>query len=238
MTALSEPPDESHPRPLPCTIGCTVLAALAIAAAVFLTFAIRDAREAARQSSCRGRLGRLMMALHNYHDVYGSFPPACIADADGKPMHSWRVLILPFLDEDKIYRRYRFDEPWNSPHNVRLAEESANRQFRCPNRDGGDESPHTDYVAIVGPETAFPGSQSTRLDDIRDGQEDTILLAEIHNSGIQWMEPRDLATDRMSFRVNDQAAPSISSPHPIGPGVVFADRITVYRLDASVRPQT
>src|SRR5262249_42952585 len=75
----------------------------------------------ARRSQCKNNLKQIGLAMFNYHDAYGCFPPAYIADADGRPMHSWRVLLLPFLDEAARYRKYRFDEPWDGPNNSELA---------------------------------------------------------------------------------------------------------------------
>lgn len=199
---------------------------------------VMKSREAAMQTVCRGRLGQLLMALHNYHDTYGSFPPAYLADADGKPMHSWRVLVLPFLDEADVYRRYRFDEPWNSPHNAALAKLVPGSIFHCPDSPDLDDTTLTDYVVIVGPDTVFPGPLTTSLNDFHDGTDNTILVAEIARSDIHWMEPRDLSTDQMSFQVNDPQRPSISSLHPLGPGVIFADSIGAYRLGPSIRPTT
>jgi hypothetical protein len=208
-----------------------------IAAVVYLYPRVQAAREAAYQTSCRGRLGKLELALQNYHEVHGSFPPAYIADENGKPLHSWRVLILPYLDDGKEHAQYRFDEPWNSPHNLKI-EQSAATHFRCPSRTSQHLAPTTDYVLIVGKDTAFPGAGTTKLEDIQDGAENTILVAEINNSDIHWMEPRDLDAETMSFLVNDPAKPSISAPHPLGPAVVFADRIRSYRLSPSTSSNT
>ncbi|HET6424118.1 MAG TPA: DUF1559 domain-containing protein [Planctomycetaceae bacterium] len=196
------------------------------------------AREAARETVCRGRMCKLQLALRNYHEVYGSFPPAYIADADGKPMHSWRVLILPYLDANHIYVQYRFDEPWDSPHNFELARKYGNEHFRCASSTAPPGSRLTNYVAIVGPGTPFPGAGVTTLDDLHDGKENTILLAEIAESNIHWMEPRDLRIDEMSFQLNDRRKPGLSSPHDFGPGVVFADAITTYRVGHGVKPKT
>ena len=90
----------------------------------------------------------------------------------------------------------------------------------------------------MGEDTLFPGASSVTLDDITDGPENTILLVEIADSDIHWMEPRDLDVDTMSFTVNDPLRPSISGPHPNGPAVVFVDRLTAYRIDSSLRPET
>src|SRR5579872_1042254 len=74
--------------------------------------AIQAAREAARRAQCANNLKMIGLALAQYESQYGRFPPAYIADADGKPMHSWRVLILPYLDEESLYSEYDFSEPW------------------------------------------------------------------------------------------------------------------------------
>ena len=95
----------------------------------------------------------------------------------------------------------------------------------------------TNYVVVVGDQTAFPGHRTTKLADIEDGAENTILLVEIGNSDIHWMEPRDLDFDTLSFIVNDPHRPGISSPHPCGPGVSFADGAGI-RLAESLRPKT
>jgi hypothetical protein len=183
-------------------------------------------------------LNQMQLAFQLYHEQYGCFPPAYVADAAGKPMHSWRVLILPFLDHARVYDEYDFAEPWNGPHNRTLADQIYSDIFHCASGPHAGRSPLTDYVVIVGPETPFPSDRSTTLADMRDGAENTILLAEIGNSDIHWMEPRDLRVDEMSFTINDPAQPSISSPHSRGPAIVFADSIRAYRIDRSMRPAT
>jgi hypothetical protein len=79
---------------------------------------------------------------------YGCFPPAFIPDKDGKPQYSWRVLILPFLEQDALYREYRFDEPWNGPHNLVLVNQMP-AVYCCPSDYPSDSQ--TSYAMIVGP---------------------------------------------------------------------------------------
>ncbi|MGE3313931.1 MAG: DUF1559 domain-containing protein [Planctomycetaceae bacterium] len=176
---------------------------------------LSHSREENDRYLCRNNLKMITLALHAYHDEYKSFPPAYIADANGQPMHSWRVLILPFMEQQTLYRKYRFDEPWDGPNNRKL-HEIAVREFACPStfdRRSGEIPLTTNYVAIVGSETMWPGSTSLRLFQISDSASETIAVAEMQNSGIHWMEPRDLPFDRMSFRINDPETPSISSGH-------------------------
>ncbi len=74
-----------------------------------------------RRSECANHLRQIALALHDYHQVYGCLPPAHVDGPGGKPMHSWRVLILPFLHYDELYRQYDFAEPWDGPKNSLLA---------------------------------------------------------------------------------------------------------------------
>jgi hypothetical protein len=198
-----------------------IVSALIVAGLLyFLVPAVHKAREAARAAQCTCNLCQIKLALLNYHEVYGSFPPAYVADANGKRMHSWRVLILPFMSLDSLYASYRMDEPWDGPNNRKLIEQRPHI-LQCPSRL---PSPGlTSYVVIVGPNTAFPGSKTTKLGDIHDGPSGTILVAEVSNVDIAWTEPRDLDAETMSWAIDDPKRPSISSPHDAGPAVVFAD---------------
>jgi len=216
----------------------TIVFLLAVGTLAYFVRAVGDAREAARRTQCSGRCCQILVALHNYHDTYGSFPPAYLADETGKPMHSWRTLLLPYLDGAQLYNEYRFDEPWDSTHNLSIAARLPYELFNCPSRASNTDRRMTNYVVIVGPDTAFPGSGVTKLADFADGPGNTILFAEIGPSDILWTEPRDLVIDQMSFMINDPKRPSISSVHPQGPAVVLADSCRTYRLTKSHTAET
>lgn len=149
------------------------------------------------------------MAVANYESTFGSLPPAYVLGPDGKPWHSWRVLILPFLGQTEIYDAYRFDEPWNGPHNRRLADKIGSIYLRS----GLDPATRqtTSFVAVVGPETAWPGARALKLDEIGDGTANTILIVEVPDGSIPWMAPVDLAFDRMSFGINDGSGNGLGS---------------------------
>jgi hypothetical protein len=84
---------------------------------------ISSARLAIRSAGTSARLQHIELALEVYYEAHGCYPPQYLVDGQGKPAHSWRVLLLPYLGYDELYRRYRFDEPWNGPHNSLLAGE-------------------------------------------------------------------------------------------------------------------
>jgi prepilin-type processing-associated H-X9-DG protein len=158
--------------------------------------------------------------MHNYHDTYGSFPPAYIADNDGRPMHSWRVLLLPFLEFGSLYEQYRFDEPWNGPHNRELAALPI-PLFHCPFDTG--PGTNANYLVVFGPKTVFPGAVPIAIKDITDGTSNTVLLVEAANSGINWLEPRDLGYIEAVRGINPKSGLGISSHHQGGANVAFAD---------------
>jgi hypothetical protein len=217
------------------TLLAVMAAAILAAIGSWFCVAVREARDAAIACHAQSHLNQLQLALRNYHAMHGCFPPAYLADTEGRPAHSWRVLILPLIEQEALYKAYRFDEPWNGPNNMKLVDRMP-EIFHMPSEP--DSTAITNIVAIVGPATAFPGPKSTRINDFTDGLDNTILLTEIAASDIAWLEPRDLRAEEMSFTVNDKEKPSISCSRRRGPYVVFADSIHTYGVSPALRPDT
>lgn len=176
-----------------------VIAIIALLVAFFLP-ATRTAREAARRMQCSNNLKHIGLALHNYQEVYGTLPPAYLPDAEGRPMHSWRVLILPYLEQKSLYEKYRFDEPWNGPNNRQLMNQIP-AVFRCPSvareRVGSrakeeDHAVLTHYVVIADDKTPFQLSHAMATNEIDDGAENTLLVVELASECVPWMAPRDI----------------------------------------------
>jgi prepilin-type processing-associated H-X9-DG protein len=145
------------------------------------------------------------------------------------------VLILPFIDEPQLYEEYDFDEPWDGPNNRKLHGRRS-FLFECPS-DPGRGSGSTSYVAIVGPSTMWPGAGSLNRQQCPDGLSNTVLLVEVQNSGIHWMEPRDLDITTMSFKVNGSRSTGISSGHGNGAHVLFADGTVEFLPDTASAAQ-
>ena len=190
--------------------------------------------------------GQLRAGVESYQRHYGRAPravwlpecayrPAYIADESGKPMHSWRVLVLPFIEQQALYERYDFDEPWDSPANLALAQ-TVIPAFRCPS-DAVASGPETNYVMIVGPGTLYDGEESTSMRNIKDGTSNTIMFVEVVGSGINWLEPRDLDIEQLSFQINAPGGQGIQSSHPGGANVAFCDG-SVRFLSETIDPQT
>ena len=130
-------------------------------------------------------------------------------------MHSWRVLLLPYLGMEDVYKEYRFSEPWDGPNNRKLAERMP-KIYRFP----GEHGPTTNYLAVVGPETAWPGQRTITGNEVNDGKSNTILIVENQGAGIHWMEPRDLSFADMDFTIG---SPQGLSSKYVDPAVVMMD---------------
>jgi hypothetical protein len=159
---------------------------------------------------------QISLAVLMYENVNGSFPPAYIADKNGKPMHSWRVLILPYIGQASLYKAYNFAEPWDGPTNKKLLS-SRSPIFACPadptaNAPGATQ---TSYLAVVGCNAAWPADTSKKrgLDGLQGASSSTVLIVEVANSGIQWTEPKDLSLDALEAAVGKSRAVIVSSNH-------------------------
>jgi prepilin-type processing-associated H-X9-DG protein len=216
---------------LGCFGWCIVwLVAWALVIAWFLP-QLHPAGEAARRSQCSNNLRQIALSLQAYAEKYHCYPPAYTADAKGRPLHSWRVLLLPFMEHEGLYHEVNLDEAWDSPHNLQVFAPAAPQEkpeirrmpsvFRCPSDP--EAGPLTNYVMVVGPKSLSNGPKSVRPNEITDGASNTIAVVETCGLGIRWYEPRDLRVDEMSFKINDPDYASIASRHPGGANVGFVD---------------
>lgn len=140
-----------------------------------------------RSSNC---LKQILLALQNYHEVYGRLPPAIVRDKDGHPLYSWRVAILPFIEESSLWKQFHLDEPWDSPHNSALIETVP----RAYNPSYSDYSPGmTRYQVLVGPGTPFEEGKVTFAEFTKD-RRSNLLVVEAEEP-VLWSKPCDLAFD-------------------------------------------
>ena len=195
--------------------------------------AINAVKTNPRKARCMCNQREIFLAMQAYHAVHGQYPPAFTLDERGARLHSWRVLLLPYLGRQDLYRQIRLDEPWGSAHNQAIA---AQRPvvYCCPaNRSLGPTE--TCYRVVVGPRTMFPGSLGRAKSDVRHHLAMTVMLAET-NSGVPWMKPEDLEFDRMSFRINDAREQALGSFHGHVAVVTMADG-AVAELSDSLDPE-
>jgi hypothetical protein len=202
-----------HFRKIGWWSGAICVAILALATMRFLR-ALQDVREDVR---CAKNLKQIGAALQDYAQQHGSLPPAYITDKAGKPMLSWRVLILPHLGREDLYRQVRFDEPWDSPGNRRLARQIPD-VYQCPVDSAANEG-ETSYLAVVGAQTAWPGVKGRQLRRLSRRYPGTILVVEAAGYGISWMEPRDMPFDDATVGVaKGRGKAGITCRHPCGGG--------------------
>jgi hypothetical protein len=169
---------------VPCLGVLGVLVAL-------LLPAVNASREAARRMQAGNHLKQIGLAMHNYHDVYGMFPPAVVTDANGNPLYSGRVLLLPFMEQKPLYDAFDKTMAWDSAANIGFSKQDL-AVFTDPS--AADRIPgQTDYLFVVGKGTLFePPPTGAGFSSITDGTSNTIMAVDVADSGIHWAEPRDL----------------------------------------------
>ncbi len=153
--------------------------------------AVQTSRTAARRAQSMNNLKQIALAFHNYADVHGQFPPAVVIGPDGKTPHSWRVAILPYIEQQALYQQYKFDEPWDSENNKKIAE-AVIPVYQCPEDDR--ESTNSSYFALVGNGTVFDNPKGTPFREITDGTSNTLMIVE-SKKAVPWSKPEDIPVD-------------------------------------------
>ena len=214
---------EAHQRTQKALIAVGILALIGSLVGIGLLLVgptVGSIRTASLRRRCASNLEQLALAIDAYERAYGSYPPAYVLGPDGKPWHSWRVLVLPYLGSQPnlIYQQYNLDQPWDSPQNLQLLS-SMPPVFASPADPEAEAQFETSYVAVVGPGMAMTGGTASGTAQIADGLAETILLVEVRGAGIAWTEPRDLDGRAIGFRIGTD----LGGNHSGGVNVVTAD---------------
>ncbi len=175
-------------------------------------------KEAAARKQSVTNLKKIVLAMHLYHDVMGTFPPAAVMDNTKKQLLSWRVLLLPYLGEHDLFKQFKITEPWDSPHNRKLLAKIP--KVYAPAGGKGGEPGTTYYQVFTGKGTAFEGIRGLALPEFPDGTSNTLLVIEA-GKPVPWTKPADLAYDPK------KPLPKV--------GGLFADVIHIGMADGSVR---
>ncbi len=141
------------------------------------------------------------IAIHNYESMYGTFPPAVkFRDSEGQSGLSWRVHILPLIEENELYQQFKLDEPWDSPHNKPLLEKMPKifqtHSIRLNEAEKDVPTGYTTLVAPVGEGTLFGGNKTVTFENIADGTSNTIMFVEVKpEHAVPWTAPQDYKFD-------------------------------------------
>jgi hypothetical protein len=195
-------------------------------AAALLAGFIKQERGSAGRVQSQNNLKQIALAFHNYHSVYNHFPPAAIYDKSGKPLLSWRVLILPFVEQDNLFKRFHLDEPWDSEHNKKLLD-GMPKVYHAPTEK---QTHRTHYLGFVGKGTVFEGKKGIQIRDIPDGTSYTVLVVEAAES-VPWTKPEDLPFDP------DKPLPKLGGLFEGGFNAAMCDG-SVRFLSSKITPQT
>lgn len=188
--------------------------------------AVQQVREAARRTESMNRMRQIALAVLNYESAYQKFPTN-ISDKDGNPLLSWRVAILPYMEENALYEQFHLDEPWNSEHNIQLLPMMPSG-FQNPNVPLDDK---TVFLGFDGEGTIF-GGEKVKFGNIIDGSSNTILAVEANmDEAIEWSRPADLPFDR------DREVRAVGELRPGGFNAVFCDG-SVQFLSQSIDQET
>ncbi|MDR1480719.1 MAG: DUF1559 domain-containing protein, partial [Planctomycetaceae bacterium] len=149
---------------------------------------------AQKQATCAKNMKNLLLAIHNYYDAYKKIPLAVTVDANGKPLHSWRVMLLPYLENYALYQSIRLNEAWDSEHNKQFHDKMPD-MFKCPSNTKGNPKSDTVYCMVVGEKSAGRANgKNLTFGNLTDGLSNTIAIVE-RQTPVCWMSPEDVTFD-------------------------------------------
>ena len=180
-------------------------------------------------SPSHSNMKNLALAMLSYEKDHGTLSSVAVYGKDGQPLLSWRVLLLPYLEESELFQAFHLDEPWDSPHNLPLLEQMPSF-YRSPQERGTTRRFCTYYQVFVGKGAAFEGQKGVSLQDFKDGHDRTLLIAEA-GKPVPWTKPEDL-----SF-APDGPLPQVGGLFKDHFNAAFADG-SVHSISKNVREQT
>lgn len=181
--------------------GATLRAGVAVeidpaAAGLIFVQTMQKMRESSTRAQSANNLKQIALAMINYADTNGGrLPPHAIYDKNGKPLLSWRVLILPYIEQRNLYNQFHLDEPWDSEHNKKLLQYTI-RTYTSPQQDEKSIKDHlTYYQGFVGKGAFFEGKRGVPYPAaFTDGTSNTIMVVEA-SKGVPWTKPEDIPYD-------------------------------------------
>jgi hypothetical protein len=170
-------------------IAITIVAVLAFGAGYFY-YAFTQALEACMRMGCGANVKQLALAIQNYESQYHQYPPAYTVDAEGNRLHSWRAIILPFLEQKSLYAKIDFTQPWDHPNNAE-ARETEVLGYRCPSSFRYVPKCFTTYFALDDPTGVVWGETGRTKSELDDFTNRIMLYETSPGNAVHWMEPKD-----------------------------------------------
>jgi hypothetical protein len=191
-------------RVAPWQAGGAILVPIGFTVGAWLAEGVEHVQESANRTVATGQLKMLGLGMHNYYGQHGRFPPATLGGANGNALLSWRVSLLPYIEQRALHQRFKLDEPWDSPHNYALLAE-------MPDTYAAKHRPEvaagmTVFQVFVGRGTAFDPAKPLQLPptDFPGGPRELVLIAEAAQP-VPWTKPEDLPY------AEDQPLPALGS---------------------------
>lgn len=203
--------------------------------------ALRRQMKIADRNNDLSRMKAIATALNAYCDRYGTYPPPNLVDPTGKPLLSWRVLILPFMGYKDLHDEFALDQPWNSPLNMSLIKRMP-EVFCSSNSPDAYGAKQPNFVLLTGNATVFPPSGPLGRTQVADLP--TLLLVETNNGLVAWTEPGDIDVSVSGVRFGSKSMESIGGLHAEvalgvdtrGDAMIIPKTTTIAELDALVSP--
>ena len=195
--------------------------------------AITQIRGGQVQAASKANLQKIAAALNNYAADYGRYPPPYTTDASGVPLHSWRVLILPYLGEDELYASIDLQRHWNKTQDAGAYPQSMPAVYRHPG--GGGWTNHSNYYLITGMGTLFPPTGPLDPTRVADEPDKTILLVEsdFYPPSGNWLEPVDLNIDDVLNATGNGGRQTLGMTDAGGACVATVDGKARYLIDTT-----
>ena len=187
---ISAPAPKTEPDPK--NVPATEPAAPAVDLAKIANDPVLRVRNARNRAQSANNLKQIALAVHNYCDANNGPLPSDILDKDGKPLLSWRVRLLPYIEEEQLYKQFKLDEPWNSDTNIQLLAKMP-KIFESP-RVVVKRKGYTVYQGFSGPDALFRPGNPLRISAVPDGLSNTILAVET-SAAVPWTKPADIPFD-------------------------------------------
>lgn len=199
---VAQPP-ANHNAIIIVVIVCAVLLVIGLFCAGILAAlllpAVSAARDAARNTQVMNQMKSIGVAVHNYDGAYNQLPPPFATDSSGTPIHSWRVTLLPFIEEQARWEQWNQNEPWDSATNTQL-------QHPMPSEyqslfDSDPSSVETHVFTVRDPNSMMPGDKNMKFNDATDGMHNTILAVYLPQRTVNWASPSDVTLQELQSAI-------------------------------------